>query len=422
MKKSLAPPSKAAITILASRAISISTSIAVLTLTLPATTLASGFPYAEPAFRYMPFAKLDTTSQNIAMEKLGYMETTWNNHGLAPIERKGWPALTSNERDAALQLGFTQGTWDCFINHYEHYSWEELADMNVQEHFSKLGWDESYWNQEAEGVPYTEARWWDQLTSNEKDAANKLCYFEANWDKLDMNSNGSFFPHPMPNFRYVPWDELSYVTRNIASGMLNYTQATWDGLGSAVVEKNTFLNLQPVQREGALELGFYTHTWDCFMNHYQSYYWSSFHEDLKVAVTTLGWDEDLWSDVSGAVPDSENKMWDDLTPNEKAAATRLCYFKEIWDGEDVVQWYDYDMGKNTAVTADGPLPKDINLEIFQETGYAGKEPGSVGGETYTAVDTVKSDAKSNAADGKYELASSSVLLMMAVSMGAFLFV
>lgn len=396
MKKSLSPPATAAIAMLASAAI-------------PSVT-ANNFPYAMPTFRYEPFEKLDSTSRNIAETKLGYLGVTWNNHGLAPIEKKGWSALSSNERDAAVTLGFTEGTWDCFINHYEQYSWEDLEARGVQQHYRDLGWSEGHWTHEIEGVPYTEARWWDQLTSVEKQAANNLCYFEPNWDKLDMNPNPSFFPHPMPNFRYEPWDELSIVTRTLATNMMNYTEDTWNNLGNSVVEKNTFLNLQPDQREGAMEIGFYTHTWDCFMNHYLSYYWSSFHEDLRVAIETLGWDEDMWSDTSGAAPPSEDKIWDDLTPEERAAATRLCYFKEIWDEEPITQWYNYETGKNTAVTADGPVPQDIDLGIFEETGYVGKAPGSVGAEAYTAADLSAS----------YKATSSALVLI--ISTMAFLFV
>jgi len=198
----LSPPSKAAIAILASAA---------------SATAYNAFPYAQPVFRYESFSKLDITSQNIAEEKLGYTPATRNNHGLADIERKGWDNLTSNQRDATSTLGFTQATWDCFINHYEQYSWDELAEEGVQEHYRNLGWDEGYWTHEKEGTPYTDARWWGQLTDTEKLAANKLCYFENNWDKIDMNPNDSFFPYPMPDFRYVPWAELPYVTRLTAS-------------------------------------------------------------------------------------------------------------------------------------------------------------------------------------------------------------
>ena len=239
-------------------------------------------------------------------------------------------------------------------------------------------------------------------------AANALCYFEANWDKVDMNPNDTFFPHPMPWFRYKPWDQLSSVTQLLATNMMGYTEETWNDFGSAVVEKNTFLNLDPEQREAALELGFYTHTWDCFQNHYQAYYWSSFHEDLRVAVETLGWTEEMWKNNSGQKPPSEDTVWADLTPEEKAAATRLCYFQELWDGDEITTWYDYETGKNTAVTGKGPVPNDIDLDIFQETGYVGRDPGTVGAGVYTYNSSTKA------------VVSSSILVGVA-SVVAFLF-
>mmetsp|Transcript_36199 Transcript_36199/g.65188 ORF Transcript_36199/g.65188 Transcript_36199/m.65188 type:complete len:398 (+) Transcript_36199:75-1268(+) len=396
--KSLTPTSTAAIAILASATFD--------------SVSADTFPYATPTFRFEQFLKLDATSQSLAEERLGYIELTWNNHGLAPIEKKGWSSLSSNERDGANLLGFTEGTWNCFVNHFEDFSWDELAEKGAQEHYEGLGWTQAHWEHTATDVPYTEARWWGQLTDNEKKAANGLCYFEHNWDKVDMNPNPSFFPHPLPSFRYRPWNELNAVTQNVAGGMLNYTEATWNNLRTSVVEKNTFLNLDSDEREGAMDLGFYTHTWDCFMNHYQSYFWSSFQEDLKVAIETLGWNEAMWSDESVTAPDSEMKKWEDLTPEEKAAATRLCYFEEIWNDKPITEWYDYDAGKNTAITTDGPLPKDINLDIFENTGYVGKPPGSVGAAVYTATDLSSSSIA---------LVSSSVLALV-LSMGAFLLV
>ena len=90
---------------------------------------------------------------------------------------------------------------------------------------------------------------------------------------IDMNPNPTFFPYPMPEFRYKPWSELEVVTQNTANGLLNYTEDTWNELGTLLAERNTFLNLPGEQREGAAELGFYSHTWDCFMNHYEAYYW-----------------------------------------------------------------------------------------------------------------------------------------------------
>jgi len=392
--------------------------IAVLASVASSSVSADTFPFPTPTFRYEPFSSLGTTSQNIAEEKLGYVEVTWNNHGLAPIEHNGWVGLSSNERDGASLLGHTQDSWDCFINHYEGYSWDDLAEKGVQTHFIELGWTQAHWEHTADTIVYTDARWWGQLTDNEKRAANGICYFKDNWDKHDMNPNPSFFPHPVPNFRYRPWDELDAVTQTIAANMMNYTEDKWNSLGTSVLEKNTFLNLGSEQRAGAMDLGFYTHTWDCFMNHYLAYFWTSFHDDLLVAIETLGWNEAMWSGQVDLVPPSENKIWIDLTPEEKAAATRLCYFKEIWDQEAIPRWYDYEAGMNTVVSTGGPVPQDIDLEIFEATGYAGKAPGDVGTVVYTATVAEIEDFESSSS---YRFVSSRVLALV-IPMGAFIFV
>jgi len=342
------------------------------------------FPFDKPTFRYTPFQNLDTTIQIVAEEKLGYIMLTWNNHGLASVEKSGWESLTSNEREGAELLGFEQNTWSCWVNHYEDSTWDELVEKGAQAYFEQLGWTRAHWEYTAP-LPFTEGRWWGQLTDKEKDAANGLCYFEDNWNRLDMNPNPSFFPHPMPDFRYKPWDALSSVAQNVAGGMLNYTEDMWNNLGTSILEKNTFLNLATSTREGAMALGFYPHTWDCYLNHYRAYYWSSFHDDLLVAIETLGWNETMWREGTDS-PASEGLYWIDLLPDEKAAATRLCYFKEIWDQEPLPKWYDYNTGMNTAVSPDGPLPNDINLGIFEETGYVGKAPGSVGAAVHTPLD------------------------------------
>lgn len=80
--------------------------------------------------------------------------------------------------------------------------------------------------------------------------------------------NNSYFPFPFPEFRYEPWSELSEETRATAESGLGYSDATvWDNLGNNTAELNTYLNLDETERNGALDLGFYTHTWDCYMNH-----------------------------------------------------------------------------------------------------------------------------------------------------------
>lgn len=87
------------------------TPISAIVLAVASTVAAEDyFPYAKPTTRFQPFHKLDSTSQTIA-EELGYLDITWNNFGLAPIEDKGWNDLTAEEQDAATLLGFFEGTW-----------------------------------------------------------------------------------------------------------------------------------------------------------------------------------------------------------------------------------------------------------------------------------------------------------------------
>ena len=182
-------------------------------------------------------------------------------------------------------------------------------------------------------MPQSEEKWWGQLTDEERSAANAICYFEDNWDGIDMNPNNGEFPYPKPDFRFVPWSELSSDIKDTAQTALGYDESTWDYLGTNIAERNVFNNLDSGQREGALEIGFYTHTWDCFMNHYNAYFWSSLYGDIKTAYETLGWTEDSWSEVEGSSPpDTQYTLWKDLTPEEKAAATDLCYFEETWNG------------------------------------------------------------------------------------------
>eukprot|EP00573_Skeletonema_grethae_P001225 CAMPEP_0201685498 /NCGR_PEP_ID=MMETSP0578-20130828/235_1 /ASSEMBLY_ACC=CAM_ASM_000663 /TAXON_ID=267565 /ORGANISM="Skeletonema grethea, Strain CCMP 1804" /LENGTH=387 /DNA_ID=CAMNT_0048169401 /DNA_START=67 /DNA_END=1230 /DNA_ORIENTATION=- len=363
------------------------------------------FPVTKPDFRYEEFSNLNRVQQKAAIDQLDYTAVTWNALGLADVERKGWDYLTTDQQIGATQIGFTKESWDCFIDHYSSAYWAELVANNKASQYMRLGWSQESW--EGEGThPSTEGKWWDQLSDDEKRAANSLCYFKMNWDNVDMNPNDSYFPYNFPEFRYRPWDELSLSMQNTAIGMMNYTEDLWNNLGTHVAEKNTFLNLDSKTREGAMELGFYTHNFDCFMNHYQAYYWSSFHADLLVAVETLGWTEDAWTNDMQSPPLSESKYWADLTPEEKAAATRMCYFEETWDTNVYPTLKDFDI--STAITPDGPLPKDINLNIYETTGYAGRSPGQVAAGQYVF-------------NASYRTVVSSTALGVVALAGAFLF-
>lgn len=63
-------------------------------------------------------------------------------------------------------------------------------------------------------------------------------------------------------------------------------------------------------------------------------------------------------------PQSEATFWDDLTPQERAAATALCYFKESWDGEELSTFYDFSTGKTKAIPSTTQVPADMDFSIF----------------------------------------------------------
>jgi hypothetical protein len=261
----------------------VSSFIALATLS---TTTAQTFPYPKPTVRYTAWQKLTSTQKDYAQNDLGYTGLTWNVHGFDPVEQLGWWQFSDTQKSGATSLGFSETTWDCFINHYQSYLWAELESEGVQSSYEVLGWTEGSWDG-SDTHPESESKWWGQLSAAEIKAANNICYFEDNWNMMDMTPNPTYFPFPFPDFRYVPWDELSTATQNTASGLIQYNSTNWNMLGDNTAERNTFLNLDGTQRDGALALGFYSHTWDCYMNHYEAYYWDSLYGSLLLAMETV---------------------------------------------------------------------------------------------------------------------------------------
>merc|ERR1719375_3088783 len=126
-------------------------------------------------------------------------------------------------------------------------------------------------------------------------------------------------------------------------------------------EHQSFDDLSHDERQAALEIGFYEQTWDCYCNHYDSFYWRSIPPNQRTALEALGWTQNSWSG-SISSPDSERKDWVELDPLEKAAATTLCYWQETWDEMDITDWYDYESGENTAVSPKNHVPSDIWMD------------------------------------------------------------
>ncbi|KAL7553210.1 hypothetical protein ACHAWF_016467 [Thalassiosira exigua] len=137
----------------------------------------------------------------------------------------------------------------------------------------------------------------------------------------------------VPGKRYVSWSLLNDTDKHVAQVNLGYTSNSWDEPGTNELEEYSYAELNTDEKSGATSLGISDHTWDCHINHYHAYWWA----DLEIRGSdqyfkALGWDEDSW-DGDGQTPRSEDLNWDDLTEKEQLAASQLCYFRELWDGD-----------------------------------------------------------------------------------------
>ena len=76
---------------------------------------------------------------------------------------------------------------------------------------------------------------------------------------------------------------------------------------------------------------------DCHINHYYGYWWADLEEkELDSFFSKLGWSKAMWDEGDeGDVPSSDDKYFDELNSDEQAAAQSLCYFRELWDGEEL---------------------------------------------------------------------------------------
>lgn len=107
-----------------------------------------------PHVRFTPFEMLPYSLQLEAVQTLGYTATEWNEPGEADIEYysiedicfyyenapQNWTCPT---RQAIAKLGFdlnNEDQWDCWMNHYDDYSWSELEESDVAQHYAALGY------------------------------------------------------------------------------------------------------------------------------------------------------------------------------------------------------------------------------------------------------------------------------------------
>lgn len=161
--------------------------------------------------------------------------------------------------------------------------------------------------------------------------------------KLNETTSSAATPsgYVSPDVRFIVYSNLTdeqvgYVTA------LDYTEETWNVLGTNMIEYTAFDGLTSDQLAAATQLGFTEPTWDCDQNHYMGYGWSGLVTyEIDQYWHALGWNQSNWEE-GGDYPETSELLWDNLTASQQDAATQICYFKESWDGINMEEWDCYD--------------------------------------------------------------------------------
>ena len=157
---------------------------------------------AYPSFRYVPWYDLDPGYRYLATNILNYSGLTWNVPGSATIETLDWSSLTDEQKLAIFALGSTgQDQWNCFINHYQGFSWSELVTNGISGPYEALGWNVDNWHGSNSSAPPTSKYTaWVNLTNTERQAARDICYFQETWDDINLKDwIPSIFPSDSPS-------------------------------------------------------------------------------------------------------------------------------------------------------------------------------------------------------------------------------
>ncbi|GAX21799.1 hypothetical protein FisN_31Lh089 [Fistulifera solaris] len=138
-----------------------------------------------PTNRFRVWENLDPPTQDVAAS-MGYDEMQWNTPGTFTLEYNRFELLSEAHQGAVEQLGIESEQWDCYVNHYRGYTWEELEMGGVALYYEWLGFNATRWEQERGSVAQVDRRIWDQLGSSEQEAARELCYFEELWNGVQI--------------------------------------------------------------------------------------------------------------------------------------------------------------------------------------------------------------------------------------------
>ena len=121
----------------------------------------------------------------------------------------------------------------------------------------------------------------------------------------------------------------------------NRSNVTYDTLPATFATKQG--DYRKTELEVLADLGLNDEAvYDCYVNHYNDYFWTELDEVEQRAFEGLGWNVSSWEGVIPA-PQSEDKYYIQLDADEQQAAAELCYLPETWDEIGLQFWtIDYE--------------------------------------------------------------------------------
>jgi hypothetical protein len=133
------------------------------------------------------WSELTSADKQYATHLLNYNEYSWDNPMTNSIEMTAYRALSSKLQSGLSALEITPSQWDCHVNHYYGYYWDDLMKAGLHIHFAMLGWDRESWDYENVTHPDVEGMTWSELSEKQKVIAKELCYFRETWDELPLS-------------------------------------------------------------------------------------------------------------------------------------------------------------------------------------------------------------------------------------------
>lgn len=147
-----------------------------------------GIPKVE--LRFQLFEQL-SDNHRLGAQILGYYGRNWDLQPYNEIERRTFNriniAAPFQANTILTRWGITSDQWDCWINHFGAYRWNEMTNFHptLLEAAETLGWDKMSWTS-GNNIPESEFKNWTDLSIDERLAAEEFCFVAELWDGIDL--------------------------------------------------------------------------------------------------------------------------------------------------------------------------------------------------------------------------------------------